>query len=53
MSQLPDFAIRLLTIVAGVVLLVMSAAFVLLPYSLSAHPGETPTRAAPGAFHAT
>ena len=53
MFQLPNFIIRLLTVVAGVVLLVMSAAFVLLPYSLSAHPGETPSRAVPEAFHAT
>jgi hypothetical protein len=53
MCRLPNFVVQLLSVFAGLVLLVMSMAFVMLPYSLSAHPGEKSVPAAAGVFHAT
>ncbi len=53
MSRLPNFVVQLLTVFAGLVLLVMSMAFVMLPYSLSAHPGETSKPPVARSFHAT
>ena len=53
MSRLPDFMVQLLSVFAGLVLLVMSVAFVMLPYSLSAHPGEKPVPPVTRSFHAT
>lgn len=53
MCRLPIFFSQLLTVVAGVVLLVMTAAFVMLPYSLGANPGQTRVPAVNPSFHAT
>ena len=53
MCRLPNFVVQLLTVFTGVVLLVMSMAFVMLPYSMSAHPGDRPASAVAGTFHAT
>jgi hypothetical protein len=40
MRQSPSFAANLIAVVAGTLLLMMNAAFVLVPYALSGHPGE-------------
>lgn len=53
MNQFPEFVSQLATVVIGVFLFVMTAAFVLLPYSMSAHPGETPIHAASGPYHSS
>jgi hypothetical protein len=53
MSPLPEFATQLMIVVAGVVLTVMTAAFLLLPYSMSAHPGEMPAHQVAGSYHPT
>lgn len=53
MCRLPNFVVQMLTVVTGAVLLVMSMAFVMLPYSLSAHPGDRPVPAIVATFHAT
>ena len=53
MSPLPRFAAQLMIVVAGVVLTVMTAAFLLLPYSMSAHPGEMPAHQVAGSYHPT
>jgi hypothetical protein len=53
MCRLPNFVVQLLTVFAGLFLLVMSMAFLMLPYSLSAHPGEKPAPPVASSFHAT
>lgn len=53
MCRLPNFVVQLLMAFAGLVFLVLSMAFVLLPYSLYAHPGEQPVLASVSTFHAT
>lgn len=53
MCRLPNFVAHLLTVFVGLVLLVMSMAFVMLPYSLSAHPGEKSVPSVAGTFHAS
>lgn len=53
MCRLPTFVVQLLTAFTGLVLLVMSMAFVMLPYSLSAHPGEKSVPSIARSFHAT
>ncbi len=54
MSRKPSFAASLAGVVAGVLFLVMSAAFVLVPYSLAGHPGEAPVHLADaGTYHPT
>lgn len=40
MSRSPNFARRLVTVIGGVLLVVASVAFITIPYSLGAHPGE-------------
>lgn len=51
MNRLPNFVSQLLTVVVGVFLLVMTTAFISLPYFMSAHPGETPVLGMLGAYH--
>jgi hypothetical protein len=53
MCRLPNFVVQLLTVFAGLLLLVMSMAFVMLPYSLSAHPGDKSVPPVARSFHAT
>jgi hypothetical protein len=40
MSRSPNFLTRMIAVVLGVLLLVASAAFLTIPYSLGGHPGE-------------
>lgn len=49
----PAFLTTFLPVVLGTLLLVMSVAFVSIPFSLGAHPGEPVLAAAPAAFHPT
>jgi hypothetical protein len=50
----PDFVLTLLGLVAGVLILVATAGFVFIPYSLSGHPGEITLGAAhASAYHPT
>jgi hypothetical protein len=51
MNRLPNFVFQLLSVVVGVFLLVMTTAFISLPYSMSAHPGEMPALGMLGAYH--
>ena len=53
MSRLPKFVSEMLTEVAGVVFLVMSVAFVMLPLSMAAHPGDTAAPPVAASFHPT
>ena len=49
----PAFLATLIPVVLGTLLLVMSVAFVSIPISLGAHPGEGLAAASTTAFHAT
>jgi hypothetical protein len=50
----PDFVPTLIGLVAGVLILVATAGFVSIPYSLSGHPGEITLGAVhTSAFHPT
>jgi len=40
MSRSPNFARRLVAVIGGASLIVASVAFITIPYSLGAHPGE-------------
>lgn len=40
MSKSPHFLTRWVAVVGGVLLVVASAAFITIPYSLGGHPGE-------------
>ncbi len=53
MFRLPKFLSDLLTVVAGVVFLVMTVAFVALPFSMAAHPGDVALPSASASFHPT
>lgn len=53
MNSLPNFLHQFLGVVVGVFLLIMTAAFILVPYSLSTHPGEAPVAAMSRAYHPT
>jgi hypothetical protein len=53
MTRLPEFVCQMLTVVAGVFFLVMSAAFIMLPYSLGAHPGEAQAHVATSTYHSS
>jgi hypothetical protein len=53
MSRLPKFVSEILTVVAGVVFLVMTVAFVVLPFSMAAHPGDEAQPSASASFHPT
>jgi hypothetical protein len=54
MHQGPSFATNLIAVIAGLLLLMMTAAFVLVPYALSGHPGEAKIiSAASQAYHPT
>ena len=53
MSQLPKFVSEMLTVVAGVVFLVMTVAFVMLPFSMAAHPGDAAAPTVATSFHPT
>jgi len=53
MSHLQEFVSQLAAVAIGVFLLVMTTAFILLPYSMSAHPGEAPALGMVGAYHPT
>lgn len=44
MTRLPEFFAQLLSVLAGLLLVVMTSAFILLPYSMSANPGTAPSR---------
>jgi hypothetical protein len=41
MTTKPDFVLTLVGLIASVLIVVATAAFVFIPYSLSGHPGET------------
>jgi hypothetical protein len=50
----PDFVLTLIGLIAGVLILVATAGFVSIPYSLSGHPGEVTVGAANAAkYHPT
>lgn len=49
-SPQPFFA-TLFSVVLGTLLIVMSVAFVSIPMSLGAHPGEAITAVSPAAYH--
>lgn len=49
----PAFLTTFLPVVLGTLLLVMSVAFVSIPFSLGGHPGEPAILAATTAFHPT
>jgi hypothetical protein len=53
MSHLPKFVSEMLTVVAGVVFLVMTVAFVMLPFSMAAHPGDAAAPSVAAPFHPT
>lgn len=53
MFRLPKFLSDLLTVFAGVVFLVMTVAFVTLPVSMGAHPGDVAVPPASTSFHPT
>jgi hypothetical protein len=40
MRQAPSFATNLVAVIVGLLFLMMNAVFILVPYALSAHPGE-------------
>ena len=48
-----SFVPQLLSVVGGTVFVVMTFAFVTLPYTLSAHPGDAPIANVTQTFHAT
>lgn len=51
MNHPPSFVATLVGIVAGTVLLTMTAAFLVIPYSMSAHPGEASARFTADTYH--
>ena len=53
MSRLPKFVSEILTVVAGVVFLVMTAAFVMLPFSMASHPGDAAVQSVAATIHLT
>ncbi len=53
MSRLPKFVSEMLTVVVGVVFLVMNVAFVMLPFSMAAHPGDAAAPSVAASFHPT
>jgi hypothetical protein len=53
MSRLPKFVSEMLTVIAGVVFLVMTVAFVVLPFSMAAHPGDAALPSTSASFHPT
>jgi hypothetical protein len=54
MRQLPSFSANLISVIAGVLFLMMNAAFVLIPYSLAGHPGDVKiVRATTATYHPT
>lgn len=53
MSRLPKFVSEILTVAAGVVFLVMTVAFVMLPFSMASHPGDVSAPQAAASFHPT
>ena len=54
MSRPPSFLANLVSVVAGLLLLMATAAFILVPYALSGHPGDAKiVSAAAQAYHPT
>jgi hypothetical protein len=53
MRQMPSFAANLMSVIFGVLFLMANAAFVLVPYAMSGHPGEAPAAVTAGKFHPT
>lgn len=53
MHQMPSFAANLISVILGVLFLMANAAFVLVPYGMSGHPGEASAAVAAGKFHPT
>lgn len=53
MNRSNSFVARFVGVVAGTLLLTMTAAFLSIPYSMSAHPGEASTRPTSDAYHPT
>ncbi|MFA6313166.1 MAG: hypothetical protein WCV99_03995 [Sterolibacterium sp.] len=51
MNHRRNFVASLVGVVAGTFLMTMTAAFLTIPYSMSAHPGEASSRATSDAYH--